>query len=202
MAVQELGKTAFLNLLTNQLKFQDPLKPMDSTAFVAQLAQFSSLEAALQTNKTLEGLVKGNDSMTKLGAANLLGRNVEAFGGKVAHIAGKAEKIPYQLDADASEILIQVVNEAGHGVKAFTVNTLQKKGNNQVLWDGRDNNGNMVKAGIYSYEGVAKDGNGKSIPIKIASEGEVSGVSYGEGGPFVIVNGATIPVQDIVRILK
>ena len=48
-----LGKDAFLNLLVTQLQHQDPTKPMDDTAFLAQLAQFSSLEQLQQMNQSL-----------------------------------------------------------------------------------------------------------------------------------------------------
>ncbi|MGE3957511.1 MAG: flagellar hook capping FlgD N-terminal domain-containing protein [Vicinamibacterales bacterium] len=50
---QALGKDAFLNLLVTQLQHQDPTKPMDDTAFLAQLAQFSSLEQLQQMNQSL-----------------------------------------------------------------------------------------------------------------------------------------------------
>lgn len=48
-----IGKDAFLNLLVTQLQHQDPTKPMDDTAFLAQLAQFSSLEQLQQMNQSL-----------------------------------------------------------------------------------------------------------------------------------------------------
>jgi flagellar basal-body rod modification protein FlgD len=48
----ELGKNDFLNLLVAQLKNQDPLKPMDSSSFVAELAQFSQLEQSANQSKS------------------------------------------------------------------------------------------------------------------------------------------------------
>ena len=48
-----LDKNAFLHLLTTQLQHQDPTKPVDDSAFAAQLAQFSALEQLQQMNQTL-----------------------------------------------------------------------------------------------------------------------------------------------------
>ena len=64
---QDLDKNAFLRLLTTQLQYQDPLKPMDNQEFMAQMAQFSALEQMQNLNLLNEqGL-----------AAGLLGRYVE-----------------------------------------------------------------------------------------------------------------------------
>ena len=49
-----LDYSAFLKLLTAQMKFQDPTKPMDSTQFVAQLASFSNVEQGIKMNTKLE----------------------------------------------------------------------------------------------------------------------------------------------------
>ena len=48
-----LGQDAFLNLLVTQMQHQDPTEPMDNSAFIAQLAQFSSLELLQQMNQSL-----------------------------------------------------------------------------------------------------------------------------------------------------
>ncbi len=53
-ANDDLGKDAFLNLLITQLKNQDPLNPMEDREFIAQMAQFSSLEQMQEMNKNLE----------------------------------------------------------------------------------------------------------------------------------------------------
>ena len=54
---QELDKNAFMQLLVTQLQNQDPFKPMDSQAFAAQLAQFSSLEQSQNMNDSLEAMI-------------------------------------------------------------------------------------------------------------------------------------------------
>lgn len=56
-AMQELGKDAFLQLLVAQLRYQNPLNPQDSSAFVAQLAQFSALEQMYNLNNTMQQLL-------------------------------------------------------------------------------------------------------------------------------------------------
>lgn len=52
----ELGRNAFLKLLVTQLQHQDPTAPQDHGAFIAQLAQFSSLEQLQQIEQTLTGI--------------------------------------------------------------------------------------------------------------------------------------------------
>jgi len=64
----ELGKTEFLNLLITQLRYQDPLNPVDDKEFIAQLAQFSSLEQMQNMNSTI----------SKTQAYALLGKKIEA----------------------------------------------------------------------------------------------------------------------------
>lgn len=59
----ELGKDAFLQLLVTQLQHQDPLSPQDNSEFVAQLAQFSSLEAL----QNLSASMSNNQALTLVG---------------------------------------------------------------------------------------------------------------------------------------
>ena len=51
-----MGKEDFLKLLVTQLRYQDPMSPEDPKDFVAQLAQFSSLEQQMNTNQTLQDM--------------------------------------------------------------------------------------------------------------------------------------------------
>ncbi|MEK7747476.1 MAG: flagellar hook capping FlgD N-terminal domain-containing protein [Nitrospirota bacterium] len=197
-----LGKEAFLNLLTKQLQFQDPLKPMDSTEFVAQLAQFRELESSIEINKKLDILAHETVAMSNLAASNLLGRRVEVPGGRLTHLAGIAERISYQLNEDTSEVVMQVQDLFGGVVRSITSSGAFKKGPAEIKWDGRDNSGNAVGAGTYNYVISFKDKDGKLSAVPISSEGEVSGITYGEKGPTLTVNGASVPLGEVKRVLR
>jgi len=69
-----LGQEDFLKILTTQLNFQDPLKPLDNQQFMAQMAQFASLEQARELNSNVESLLSIQSAMQSVG---LIGRNVE-----------------------------------------------------------------------------------------------------------------------------
>ncbi len=69
-----LDKNDFLKILITQLSHQDPTQPMDDKAFVAQMAQFSSLE---QMTNMSEGLARVADLISRSQAVNLLGNAVE-----------------------------------------------------------------------------------------------------------------------------
>ncbi|MBC7764956.1 MAG: flagellar hook capping protein [Hyphomonadaceae bacterium] len=85
---QELGKDEFMKLLMAQLKNQDPLQPMDNNAYIAQMAQLSSLEQA-------SNLSTAFSTMQNI---QLVGKNVIATVpsielGKTTEISGKVEKV-------------------------------------------------------------------------------------------------------------
>jgi len=71
----QLGKDQFLQLLATQLSYQDPLNPMSNDQFIAQMAQFSSLEQMYNLNKTMTNYINQQGNMQVL---NLLGMNVKA----------------------------------------------------------------------------------------------------------------------------
>lgn len=70
----------FLKLLVAQMKNQDPLSPMESTEYVAQLATFSQVEQSIQMNRKLEDLLQ-NTTMSQ--AASLIGKEIESMDGTV-----------------------------------------------------------------------------------------------------------------------
>ena len=70
-----LGKQDFLKLLMAQLQHQDPMKPMDDTAMIAQMAQFSALEATQQLNATLQASANVQAVST---AGSLIGKYVQS----------------------------------------------------------------------------------------------------------------------------
>ena len=75
---QELGKNDFLLLLTKQLQYQDPMKPVENTEFVAQMAQFSSLEQMTNMNASLEKFANASNQSSQFQALGMLGNTVSA----------------------------------------------------------------------------------------------------------------------------
>ena len=69
-----VGQEEFLKILLTQLKFQDPLKPMDNQEFIAQLAQFSSLEFTRQQGERIDALLTIQSASQSL---TLIGRTVQ-----------------------------------------------------------------------------------------------------------------------------
>jgi len=202
MGVEALGKQAFLNLLTTQLQFQDPLKPMESTEFVAQLAQFRSLESGLETNKKLDTLVERSAVMNRLNAAELLGRSVEISGGAVSHQASQPDQIVYRLNADAEEVVIHIADGSGSVVRTLTMKGFQNKGPHKVEWDGKNNNGTAVPSGNYTFVGASIDGKGQTVPVEMTTKGEVAGISYFDGKVLANINGSDIPIEEIMTVLR
>src|SRR5512140_3140493 len=81
---QSLGKQDFLKLLIAQLKNQDPLKPQDDSAFVAQLAQFSGLEQQMQTNTSLSQITTQLQGQSNAQLASLVGKTATVNGSTVS----------------------------------------------------------------------------------------------------------------------
>jgi len=95
-ARDELGKDSFFNLLTTQLKNQNPLEPMDNTKFISQMAQFSSLEQMNNMNSSLQEFIK---SQSVSQGASLIGKTVETVDGNTGKtVKGKVEQVGFEDD--------------------------------------------------------------------------------------------------------
>jgi flagellar basal-body rod modification protein FlgD len=101
---QTLGMQDFLKILLTQLTYQDPLKPMDNQEFMAQMAQFSSLEQARQLGDKVDRLL-GLQAATQ--SVGLIGRTVEintadgAVAGQVTalNLAGQEPQLSLKLSS-------------------------------------------------------------------------------------------------------
>src|SRR3954453_14024041 len=99
-----MGKDEFLKLMMAQLSQQDPTAPSDSNAFVAQLAQFSSLEQMQNVNSSLQSLLVGQASENGTSAVNLVGKDVTYKTDKVTIEQGKPVTASAKLGSDATEV--------------------------------------------------------------------------------------------------
>ncbi len=150
----EMGQTAFLTLFTTQLKNQNPLDPMQNEAFVAQLAQFSQLEATTKMSTNLETLVKSMSTSQITNASGMLGRKVSVADGKALYEQGVPLDGTVTLPSDVDGITLKVFDSKGALVRTGQIGA-QKKGDFPFTWDGNDNAGNPVATGQYRIEATA-----------------------------------------------
>jgi flagellar basal-body rod modification protein FlgD len=88
-----LGQEDFLKILTTQLSFQDPLKPLDNQQFMAQMAQFTTLEQTRALNDNIESLLTIQAASQSIG---LLGRTVEAVAADGSSAVGQVTSLRFQ----------------------------------------------------------------------------------------------------------
>jgi flagellar basal-body rod modification protein FlgD len=106
-----LDKNAFLKLFTVQLRNQDPLNPMDATAFTAQMAQFSSLEQLYNVNTNLNNLISSQNNLLQGISVNLLGKRVtlpDGSTGQVTAISFDGTKTSVVIDNQKTILLTNV----------------------------------------------------------------------------------------------
>ena len=114
-----LGRDAFLQLFTAQLKNQNPLDPMENEAFVAQLAQFSSVEGIKGMQASLETLVGNLREQSLLTGSTLVGKRVAIAGGFGQGGGARPTETLVSLQEGADMLTMSVYNKDGELV--FTV---------------------------------------------------------------------------------
>lgn len=198
VATKTLGKEQFLQLLVTQLKNQDPLNPMDSQAFVSQLAQFSSLEAQQNTNTKLDSLLTYQSSIQNTIVSNLIGKEV-AYSGSSVSLATTAD-ISYTPAADAASVTLTISDSNGEVVRTVTLGE-QTSGEKTYTWDGKDSSGNKLSDGAYTVSFSAADSSGASVDVTTKSKGTVTGISYDGSSTYLVLDsGAKIQIGDVTEI--
>jgi flagellar basal-body rod modification protein FlgD len=200
-----VSKDAFLKMLTTQLKYQDPLNPMQGTEFATQLAQFSSVEQLYNMNTTLTASVDANSlltqSITNSLSTTLIGKSVRATGSSFAYGGSGDQKFGYNLGSAAAKVTVKVYDEKGNLVRTMKANTLSA-GDNTVTWDGKDDNGATAKGGTYSFLVEARDIDNKSISSSSFTYGTISSVRFKSTGTYFTVNGKEVSLSDVLEILQ
>ena len=197
-AQQPLGKDEFLRLLVAQLSAQDPLNPMDSREFSAQLAQFSALEQMTNVNSTLEDLVKAQQAMGNSSMISLIGKKVDVPGNAFQLNQGGTVNLSYSLDAEAASTQIEIYNGTGALVK--TLNGPGAEGGNLAVWNGLDNQGNPLESGLYTFKVRATGAEGNLVNAQPFTTGLVTDVLFEDNVAFAVVNGEKISAEKITRV--
>lgn len=185
----------FLSLLTAQLRNQDPLEPVDSTAFVSQLAQFSAVEQQVETNNTLTnilGLLGGGDVSS---LASWLGAEVQSSG--PAFFDGSPVALTTSPTPDATQSNLVVRNASGDVIARQSVNGSDSK----IIWNGLNLSGATAPEGLYSFE--VENSNGTAILPTQQATGftKVEEVRVDSDEPILVLQGGeTIALGEVLAV--
>jgi len=185
----------FLKLLTTQMQNQDPLKPMDSTAYTQQLAQFSQVEQTVKQTGALADILAQLTTQNMAQASAFIGRDA-TFDSQVAGLSA-ATPAHWGYSAPAGATLTGTITDAS-GVTVATVDLDPAEGDLQ--WDGALSDGRTAPAGAYTLKVAGTDASGQSVSVGITSIGRVNEV-LGSGGSVTLgVNGVQQPLGSLHRL--
>ena len=186
----------FLQLLTTQLKNQNPLDTLDTNAFTQQLVQFSSVEQQLKTNEFLSALVQSNANSVNTNAVNYIGKTISASGTRSELLGGKAVW-NFKLE-DAAMTTVTIKNADGDVV--YTQQGTLQAGSGVFEWDGKMSNGMPAPNGTYSIQMTGLNQEGKNVPISTEFTGTVTGIDFTGTEPVLLIGSTRVNISGVTSI--
>jgi flagellar basal-body rod modification protein FlgD len=199
---EEMGEKEFLMLFTAQLQNQNPLDPMENEAFVAQLAQFSQLEATTTMSDKMSGLVDALRGQRLMDGSSLIGRQVAVPNGPAILKGGAAISGVITVPDGASSVSYSVYNRNGTVVKSEELGR-KPPGDVLVRWDGTNQAGQKMQDGAYQIVVNVRSPDGSNTTIPIATPDTVKSVTYSSEADDLIletVNGGTVNFSQVKQI--
>ena len=195
---KELGRDSFLRLLVSQLKHQDPLNPMESSEFTAQLAQFSSLEQLFNINDNLEIMKETKNGQVPENLLDYIGKEVKTVKSNITVLNGKASGGSYTL-TEPGDAIISILDGEGSEIRTIYKQG-QASGEYDFYFDGKDDTGNPVPNGEYSFTVAAVDNEGSPIVVNSGLSGKVTAVTYEGDIPYLVVGDQLVNPKAVTEV--
>ena len=163
---EQLDRDAFLKLFTTQLKNQNPLDPMENEAFVAQLAQFSSLEAMTGVRTSMDSMAADSKSSRFLLGSALIGKKIERVSNLVTVAEGEKVTSKANLPELADSGVFSIYDAATNELVYKEDFNRMPPGAVDLTWNGQNQEGDQMPAGQYRFEFTAnRGGNLTNVPL-------------------------------------
>ena len=187
----------FLTLLTTQLQNQNPLSPLDTNQFTAQLVQFAGVEQQLKSNDQLKSLIDIEKSAQATAALGFVGKTAVVDGTTAALTNSSAT---WKLSVPTnSNVNISITGSNGQTV--YTGNYAVNAGSNQPFtWDGKGTDGTQLPDGQYKLTATAVDSANNPVTVTTQIQGVVNSVDLTQSPPLLSINGQTYTVSQIKSI--
>ena len=198
---EEMGKQEFLTLFTAQLQNQNPLEPVKNEAFVAQLAQFSQLEALTNMQGSLDKFVTSMSGERMLNSASLIGKKVSVADTPTQLNSAGSITGNIDLPTGASGVQVSVFDAQGRLVQELIAGP-QMPGSMPIVWDGKDAANTPAPPGLYRLSATAVvNGQTSNVPVNTFSTVRAIATNPANGSVSVEVDGGkTVLLSDVKRV--
>ncbi len=178
-----LDMNAFLTLMTEQMKNQDPTKPMDSSQYLGQLAQFANLQGVQQLNTSMTGIASLLGQQQAVQVANLVGHDAYIKTNTAETTAAAPTLSAKVTTTAAGPVVVNIKDADGNVVRSMTVNATAA-GDTDFTWDGLDNQGAQTAAGKYT---ISATQGSATADVQIAAR--INSVSFSAQGIVLNLEG-------------
>jgi len=198
---EDIGIDQFLTLFIAQIQNQDPLSPLDSAEFTAQLAQFTSVEQLYAMNNSLSDIKETlNEQDSQQDLIALIGKTVKADENTISVEDGEVLSGFFNLE-ESADTTVSVYDSNGLKIRTLYPGW-QDQGEHNINWDGRDESGEVVPDGTYTFEVTARDEDGYYVAANTYITGEITGVTYEYGNPYLMIGDKLISKENIIEIIN
>jgi flagellar basal-body rod modification protein FlgD len=196
---EELGKTQFLELMIAQMNNQNPLDPAKNEDFIAQLAQFSTVEGIENLNTSFAGLAASLQSSVATDAAALVGRNVVVPTNTAALASGSGIEGSIEVPRSSAGVTVDITNQSGDLVRRIDLGA-QPEGRLRFGWDGSNAAGEASPQGFYQVRAYSNF-DGELAELTVNMPDQVVSVSIGVDGVTAnLAGGSSVPASQIKEI--
>ncbi|MDT8428267.1 MAG: flagellar hook assembly protein FlgD [Pseudomonadales bacterium] len=180
----ELGRDEFLKLLIAQLENQDPTQPQENGEFIAQLAQFSSLEESQKLSRSFESFAGSFQSTQHLQATSLVGRPVHVASDFTMLDSTNAVSVLADFPTSVQSATLSVFSSNGELVEKFELGG-QEAGRNEFIWTGVNAQDERFPPGLYKFSVQTSNG-GEASNVPLFLSANVNSVTIEPGGTLTL----------------
>ena len=188
-AKDELGQAEFLELMTTQLKFQDPMKPMENGDFLAQMAQFGTVSGINELNTSFSSMSTALQSNQALQASTMVGRNVLIPGNQSRLSEEGNLRSAVDLESSA-QVIVNIKDASGQLIHRMDMG-VQQAGLHTIEWNGLNGEGQPASPGMYTVSAEVRQGENVSEGSMLTTV-QVESVTLGKAGQDL-----TLTVSDL-----
>ncbi|GLX83669.1 flagellar hook assembly protein FlgD [Thalassotalea eurytherma] len=196
-----LTQADFFALLTKELAYQDPTKPVENNEMISQMTAFSTTDGVAQLNESFATFANQMSSSQALQASSLVGQSVLVDDNTFGIAEGQSAKGKLMADAPASNVFIYVENAVGEIIQTVPVGDVSQ-GEFTFEWNGKDSNGEPAAEGAYRFR-IAGLVDGQASELQAMTYRKVDSVTLAGAGGNIVLNlngGSSMALSDVVEV--